>query len=446
MSLSPPLRRLSTANSHNKQEELINAYEAEEERIINVLSRKLEQVHFFLLLFPRSLMEAPFQLREEKIDLENALEAESESHVNRLSRELSVLRLAQHQQLQQNGATSVSASPGNNVSSSYVPDPTTPSAEVMLDALRRENEQLINRLVDTERDYIRIARVNEIYREELIELRRRVSFGFSYFEWASDMLKFWGLICKLGLSLDNLIGLSPPDPYSQPTHRRSMSSGSSSPSSSILLGPTHSHPTRPTNGMPIPRPSSQIHRPVYSGPSENTTPLSHSPSSSDSPFPFSPVISPNPASYVSNATNVTTPPSSASLNSNPPAPYPSSARTLSYPSVPPPSLSSSFGSPTVPYHVLHRDPSTSPIEGLSRRSSTSNRRSSLSYGNGGDRAAGGGHGIRAGAGSSSHSSRRASVERGARVAETGQLIPRSRAGSQSVTLAATEEAPALDEE
>ena len=44
MSDSPPVRRLSTASSSSKREEnLINAYEAEEERIINVLSRKLEQ-------------------------------------------------------------------------------------------------------------------------------------------------------------------------------------------------------------------------------------------------------------------------------------------------------------------------------------------------------------------------------------------------------------------
>jgi len=46
MSLSPPIRRLSTASASSKQEDLINAYEAEEERIINVLSRKLEQARF----------------------------------------------------------------------------------------------------------------------------------------------------------------------------------------------------------------------------------------------------------------------------------------------------------------------------------------------------------------------------------------------------------------
>lgn len=51
-----PVRRFSTASpvNHLKREEsLINAYEAEEERIINVLSRKLEQVCLFVgfLLF-----------------------------------------------------------------------------------------------------------------------------------------------------------------------------------------------------------------------------------------------------------------------------------------------------------------------------------------------------------------------------------------------------------
>ena len=47
---------------------------------------------------------------------------------------------------------------------------------MMLEAMRRENEHLRNKLVDTEREYIRISRLNEIYREELIVHRRRVSF------------------------------------------------------------------------------------------------------------------------------------------------------------------------------------------------------------------------------------------------------------------------------
>jgi hypothetical protein len=41
MSFSPPPRRLSNAGA--REQALINAYEAEEERIINILSRKLEQ-------------------------------------------------------------------------------------------------------------------------------------------------------------------------------------------------------------------------------------------------------------------------------------------------------------------------------------------------------------------------------------------------------------------
>ena len=46
---------------------------------------------------------------------------------------------------------------------------------MMLEAMRRENEQLRHRLADVERDFVRISRLNEIYREELIEHRNRVS-------------------------------------------------------------------------------------------------------------------------------------------------------------------------------------------------------------------------------------------------------------------------------
>ncbi len=43
MSRSPPIHRLSSSSS-KEQQDLINAYEAEEERLINLLSRKLEKV------------------------------------------------------------------------------------------------------------------------------------------------------------------------------------------------------------------------------------------------------------------------------------------------------------------------------------------------------------------------------------------------------------------
>jgi hypothetical protein len=103
------------------------------------------------------------------------------------------------------------------------------------------------------------------------------------------------------------------------------------------------------------------------------------------------------------------------------------SRGLSYPSVPPPSLSSSFGSPTISYHMSHRDPSLSPIEPLSRRDSNA-RRASFER-----------RVVETGSLRNLSGSRRGSIERGARIAETGTLVPRSRAGSQS--LAPTSEAP-----
>lgn len=49
LSSSPSFRRYSVSSAGSKRDEdLINAYEAEEERIINILSRKLEQVRLCL--------------------------------------------------------------------------------------------------------------------------------------------------------------------------------------------------------------------------------------------------------------------------------------------------------------------------------------------------------------------------------------------------------------
>ncbi|KAH8116029.1 hypothetical protein DFH11DRAFT_1688197 [Phellopilus nigrolimitatus] len=364
LSSSPPYRRLSTASTGSKREEdLINAYEAEEERIINVLSRKLEQ------------------LREEKISLERTHEEESEAHVNRLARELAILRLRQHQQAQaQAHANGNGVANGGGPSTLYVhaPNIVDPNTEVLLAALKKENESLRGRLVVAERDYVRVTRLNEIYREELIEHRRR-----------------------LGLPVDNLIGLSSvADAYSQPTHRRTSSTASSSPTASMVALPTmQARPSSTTHSMPIPRQTSQVRRSHNTVPSISETPLSNSPSSAESPY-LSPMMSTLPESFVSNATNLTTPPSSASLQSNPPAPYPLPPPSLSYPSVPPPSLSSSLGSP-VPAGSL-RDQRF----GNERRVAESGNLRDLSLSR----------------------SRRTSIERGARVAETGSLV-RSRAGS-----------------
>lgn len=102
--------------------------------------------------------------------------------MNRLNRELSALRAQAQVSASGNGNGSTTASVASSPEAVRAPflsgqhDPTAPSVDVMLEAMRRENEQLRTRLVDTERDYVRISRLNDIYREELLELRRRVSF------------------------------------------------------------------------------------------------------------------------------------------------------------------------------------------------------------------------------------------------------------------------------
>jgi len=54
--------------------------------------------------------------------------------------------------------------------------PPDPEPSLLLDALRRENEELRTRLGKVEKDYARVKRLNEVYREELIVRRGRVRF------------------------------------------------------------------------------------------------------------------------------------------------------------------------------------------------------------------------------------------------------------------------------
>lgn len=211
--------------------------------------------------------------------------------------------------------------------------------------------------------------------------------------------------------MDNLIGLSnAQDSYSQPTHLRTSSTNSTSsnsPTASMVALPTlPARPSSTTHSVPIPRPLAASRRTQTLGASVSFTESPLSPSSVDSASAspdLSPVLSALPASYASGATHLTTPASSASLRETPPAPYGTpgagaAVMGLSYPSVPPPSLSSSLGSPVVMTHI----PSPGPGP---RHGHLSERR--FSHGQG---------------------SRRTSVERGARIAETGSLA-RSRAGS-----------------
>ena len=61
-----------------------------------------------------------------------------------------------------------------------------PSTDVLLTALQKENESLRSRLASTEQEFIRLTRLNEIYREELIQHRRRVCYSiFFYYEQKS---------------------------------------------------------------------------------------------------------------------------------------------------------------------------------------------------------------------------------------------------------------------
>ncbi|KAI8455298.1 hypothetical protein BY996DRAFT_4580962 [Phakopsora pachyrhizi] len=189
--------RASTSDS-KQQEDLINALEAEEERLVNTLTRKLEK------------------LRAEKVELENVLEAESESLVLRLQRQLSLLM----QQQQQNGNQSSATNPHSATSptSPSGPLPTTtssslvssshplnPSPTALIEVLKSENSNLRTRLVDTEREYIKTTRQNEMYRSELIALRQMA-----------------------GMPIDDLIGAAPSvDDYPSAMAARRRSRGGS---------------------------------------------------------------------------------------------------------------------------------------------------------------------------------------------------------------------------
>ncbi|KAG8894477.1 hypothetical protein FRB99_001228 [Tulasnella sp. 403] len=122
----------SSSATRKREEDIVYLFEAEEERITNLLSRKLER------------------LKEEKVELENLLEAENESHVNRLTREISALRAMNAQQsggaVDENGTSSTQAQANGNGAAAF----PLSQPNVMLDAMRRENEELRSRLVTAE--------------------------------------------------------------------------------------------------------------------------------------------------------------------------------------------------------------------------------------------------------------------------------------------------------
>jgi len=103
--------------------------------------------------------------------------------VSYLTRELTALR------------ENASMSPEAKLAFRSQPEPTYLSFETMFEALRRENEQLRSRLVSAERNYIRATHLNDIYREELIDRRRRVCFFYSSIRAQTDA-SIAGFICR----------------------------------------------------------------------------------------------------------------------------------------------------------------------------------------------------------------------------------------------------------
>ncbi|KAJ1302359.1 hypothetical protein OPQ81_001173 [Rhizoctonia solani] len=187
---SSPLAFQPLSIHQRTDEDILLAYEAEEERITNVLYQKLER------------------LREEK----QALENNRDQDIDRLTRQIAQLE----------------------------------SQSMLLEAMRAENAQLRTRVADLEREFLRVSRVNEVYRQELLEHRRR-----------------------LGLPYESLIGLD------------------SSASQSVSSSPVETRrPISTTNAVPIPRVQSQTRIHPESAP--DSTPPS-SPSYSLSPTqPFFP--------------------------------------------------------------------------------------------------------------------------------------------------------------
>ena len=128
--------------------------------------------------------------------------------MNRLNREISTLRLAAAQN-GTNGTNGGNGTGSNSASTSALADGLAefrtrrwaslagssagPSTDIVLEALRRENEQLRTRVADMERDYVKLMRLNEIYREELIDHRRRVRFLVFQPSWVSQRSdRRWG--------------------------------------------------------------------------------------------------------------------------------------------------------------------------------------------------------------------------------------------------------------
>lgn len=289
-------------------EALINGYEAEEEMIMNKLSRRLDE------------------LRRHELAMSVAMEAESESIVNRLQRQLRVVQ-GQLAAAKAGSEDAGKTSGGRIGSSSNEAEglPNTVGLQAFLsgsdpvvmgnaiESLRAEKDDMQHRIDDLSND-------NDALRQELIDLRRR-----------------------LGIPVDDLVGLGGNKKKTTPTFH-----------------PTSSNISHPSNGEPAPsQPISFNRQPAtgfststssssdaaqsplvsYSAAETGATSFSPSPFGSASQHSYSYAVPPPPANtFASPQTGYYT------AGGRIVHPAGTGGMPLTYPSVPPPSLSTSIAS------------------------------------------------------------------------------------------------------
>ncbi|KAK9899494.1 hypothetical protein P389DRAFT_207164 [Cystobasidium minutum MCA 4210] len=408
-------------NSQQEKQDMLNAMEAEEEALVNHLSRKLEK------------------LRAEKVELESTLEMEQEALVNRLQRRLSEL-LSQQQFQQTLGLssstsasypgsptapdTSVSPIPGPNIASYFSnPDPVNPSPATLLDALHSENTALREQLAEAESITQQVERINEMYRRELLQLREKAGLDTSDIAAPPSLpapkVREAGPRAGVLGSSSGLNGAGagairiPGVPQSPPGRTRSMSKSSYSPSISSALSMGTPYSASPATHVTTPSTSYTTPQAPASTPVSNAAGLVSGFSSSSASTPYGSMSS-----------------STSSVDTN-------SAFTAPSYRVPPPSMASSLGAgeavsseapgTAVPYTA--RMMASTPIQERPESSLSSRSASPQSL-------------RRVDNYSPESLQRRLSNSRqGARVAETGFLKKRTPSGNILATSKEEEQAP-----
>ena len=217
---------------------------------------------------------------------------EQEQLVNRLQRQLSqLLTTQQQQQAVQPNSTSLPSSPtlqdlpldvsshlglshrvsdaspipGPNLAPLLSQNPAHPSAAVILDALQSENNNLRSKLANAECSVSQTSKVNEVYRQELIELRARAGLDIAdlmntnfsssqeiYDSYANSSASHSrrGSNTRGNMSIGGI--RIPGVSNSPPSHSRNVSKSSYSPSISSALSPSTLSSTSPATVVTTP--------------------------------------------------------------------------------------------------------------------------------------------------------------------------------------------------